>query len=52
MKGTTTMTSTELTCSKCGKGFSTLAEALRHCQKAHGITRQQAQNEIKIHRRR
>ena len=46
MKGTTTMN-----CSKCGKAFSDLATALAHCQREHGMTRQQAQNELKLHRK-
>lgn len=39
------------TCAKCGEPFATLAAGLLHIQKVHGATRQQAQNELKIHAR-
>lgn len=38
------------TCSKCKDGYDTLPGALGHAMRAHGMTRQQAQNEIKVHR--
>lgn len=38
-------------CAKCGDEFDTLAQVLKHCQREHGMTRQEAQNEIKEHRR-
>jgi hypothetical protein len=44
--------SNTLTCAKCTKTFNDLGKALAHAQREHGITRQQAQNEIKLHRRR
>lgn len=37
------------TCDICNDEFGSLADALRHCQREHGMTRQQAQNEIKEH---
>lgn len=41
----------ELTCAKCRQTFTDLATALAHCQRKHGMTRQQAQNEMKLHAR-
>jgi len=38
-------------CAKCGKLFNNLDEGLRHVQKVHGATRQDAQNERKLHAR-
>jgi hypothetical protein len=37
-------------CAKCGDEFPNLASALKHCQREHGMTRQQAQNEIRTHK--
>jgi uncharacterized C2H2 Zn-finger protein len=45
------MTQSICTCKKCGKTFDDLGAAMRHFTKAHGMTRQQAQNERKLHLR-
>jgi len=45
------MAKQEFTCEKCKKTFDKLSKALQHCQQAHGTTRQQAQNEAKLHAR-
>ena len=39
-------------CEGCGKMFPSVAKALAHAQKAHGVTRQQVQNERKLHGKR
>ena len=39
------------TCARCGEKFHQLAGALGHAIRQHGMTRQQAQNELKIHAR-
>lgn len=38
-----------MNCPRCSKTFLSLKEGLQHCQKVHGMTRQQAQNERAIH---
>ncbi len=40
-----------VTCAKCGDEFIKLVEAIQHCVRKHGMTHQQAQNELKLHRR-
>lgn len=40
------------TCTKCGESFHQLVGALGHAMREHGMTRQQAQNELKLHRKR
>jgi uncharacterized C2H2 Zn-finger protein len=45
------MTDHDYRCGKCDKPFRTLDEGLQHAQKVHGATRQDVQNERKLHAR-